>query len=83
MTNIRPRTAGERMTNGERLAFIRRTAAQHRLSHQDLKQFTGYSLHTVCGWFTNCDSIRHRHVSARAVDRLLLELASGTVKGSK
>lgn len=84
MTNKnRPSTSGERMTAQERLAFIRSTAEAHRLSHHDLSHFTGFSHHSVSGWLTTCDSPRHRHISARAVDRLLLELALGTVMGSK
>ncbi|MFD2883211.1 hypothetical protein ACFS4T_11645 [Pseudomonas lini] len=65
------------------MAFIRRIARAHNLSHQDLTKYTGYLLDTVSGWFTTCDSLRHRHVSARAIDRLVLELKLGQVKGSK
>jgi hypothetical protein len=83
MTKLLPSTTGERMTADERLAFIRRIAKTHCLSHQDLTKYTGYLLDTVSGWFTSCDSLRHRHVSVRAVDRLLLELALGHVKSSK
>ena len=83
MTKKPPSTTGERMTADERLAFIRRIAKTHCLSHLDLTKYTGYLLDTVSGWFTSCNSLRHRHVSARAVDRLLLELALGHVKSSK
>ena len=83
MTKKPPSTTGERMTADERLAFIRRIAKTHCLSHLDLTKYTGYLLDTVSGWFTSCNSLHHRHVSARAVDRLLLELALGRVKSSK
>lgn len=83
MTHKRSMTAGERMTATERLALIRSTANAHRLTHVDLAHFTGYTHHSVAGWLTSCDSPRYRIVPARAVDRLQLELASGTVKGSK
>jgi hypothetical protein len=71
------------MTEEERLAFIRWTAETHNLSHQDLSKFSGYSTNSVSGWLTMRDSPRHRGVPARAVDRLLLELHCGRVKGSK
>ncbi|WP_223431961.1 hypothetical protein [Pseudomonas sp. GL-B-26] len=79
----RPCTARERMTADERMAFIRRIAETHRRPHRDLTRFTGYLLDTVSGWFTHYDYPRHRHVSARAIDRLLLELALDHVKRSK
>ncbi|MDP3668092.1 MAG: hypothetical protein Q8R69_00150 [Telluria sp.] len=69
----RSSTTVERMTADEREAFIRSTAETRNQSHQDLTQFTSYLL----GWFIPFDSPRHRDVSARAVDHLLLELASG------
>lgn len=74
-----PRTIGERMTADDRIAYIRKLAKSHRLSHKDLALFTGYSRHSVAGWFTDCDSLRYREVPARALDRLLLELRSGNV----
>ena len=83
MTKKPPMTTGERMTADERLAFIRRIAKARNLSHQDLTKYTGYLLDTVSGWFTTYESLRHRHVSARAVDRLLLELTLNQVKSSK
>lgn len=71
------------MTAEQRLALILRTAKYRGLTHLDLTHLTGHSLNTVSSWFTNCTSARHRNVSARAIDRLLLELATGHVKGNK
>jgi hypothetical protein len=62
------------MTANERLAFIRRIAKTHCSSHQDFTKYTGYLRDTVSDWFTSCDSLRHRYVYSRVVDRLLLEL---------
>jgi hypothetical protein len=76
-------TVGDRMPESERLAFIRNTAEKHSLSHKDLAFFTGYSQDSVGGWLSDTDSPRHRIVPARAVDRLMHELRSGLVKGSK
>ncbi|RJG08623.1 hypothetical protein D3879_22300 [Pseudomonas cavernicola] len=67
------------MTADERLAFIRSTAETRNQSHRDLTPFTLYRL----GWFIPCDSPSNRHVSARAVDRPLVELDSRHGKGSQ
>lgn len=83
MTKNRPSTTGESMTADERVTFIRNTAKSHRLSHTDFALFTGYSRHSIAGWFSDCDSSRHRDVPARAVDRLCLELASEHVNSVK
>lgn len=76
-------TTGEKMTADERLTFVRATVEKYRMSHGDLARYTGYAVNSVVGWFTYRNSPRHRCVPARAVDRLLLELQSGHVKGSK
>lgn len=83
MTKNGQSTAGERLTEAERLAFIRSTVERYNLSHQDLAFYTGYSQDSVCAWLTDSESPRYRSVPARVVDRLLLELSSGRVKGSK
>jgi hypothetical protein len=83
MDKIGRTTVGDRMPEAERLAFIRSTAESHNLSHRDLAFYTGYSQDSVGGWLSDTDSPRHRVVPARAVDRLLHELRSGHVKGSK
>lgn len=74
---------GERMTDEERLAFIRNTVETYNLSHQDLSRYTGYARNSVSGWLTETTSPRYRIIPARAIDRLLFELSSGRVKGSK
>jgi hypothetical protein len=76
-------STGERMSPTERLSFFRTIEEKHRLSHPDLARLTGYALNTVFGWFTTPESPRYREVPARAVDRLLLELQYGNVKGTK
>jgi hypothetical protein len=83
MDKIGRKTVGDRLTETERLSFIRHTVEQHQLSHQDLAFYTGYSPDSVCGWLSDSSSPRHRSVPARAVDRLLHELKTGQVKGSK
>lgn len=70
------------MTADGRMVFIRNLAKSHRLSHKDLALLTGYSRHSVSGWLTDCDSLRHRDVPARAIDLLLLKLASADVNGT-
>ncbi|VVN66989.1 hypothetical protein PS726_00157 [Pseudomonas fluorescens] len=67
-------TYGQRLTAERRLALIRRMARVHGLTQLKLALLTGYSLSTVHGWFSNCTSARHRRVTAKAIDRLLLEL---------
>lgn len=67
----------------ERLAFLRRILENYNLSHRDLAKYTGYTHHSVSGWFTEPHSPRHRDVPERAVGRLLLELQNGPLKGSK
>jgi len=70
------------MTADERITFIRKLAKSHRLSHKDLALLTCYSRHSVSGWFTDCDSRRHREVPARAIDLLRLKLALENVNGT-
>ena len=76
-------TAGERMSAPERLDFLRKYIDLYNLSYTDVARFTGYSIDSVCGWLSHPESTRHREVPARGVDRLLLELQMGKVKGSK
>lgn len=76
-------TTGERMSAAERLAFLRETVESHHLQHPDVARYTGYTVNSVSGWFTDQKSPRYREIPARAVDRLLLELKSGNVKSSK
>ena len=83
MDKIGRTTVGDRMPEAERLAFIRSTADKYQLSHQDLAFYTGYSSDSVTAWLTTSESPRYRVVPARAVDRLLFELRSCLVKGSK
>lgn len=83
MDKIGRKTTGDRLTDTERLAFIRSTVDKYQLSHLDLAFFTGYSTDSVTAWLTHSESPRYRVVPARAVDRLLHELKSGQVKGSK
>jgi hypothetical protein len=70
------------MTADDRIAYIRKLAKSHHLSHKDLALLTSYSRHSVSGWFTDCDSRRHRDVPARAIDLLRLRLASVNVNGA-
>jgi hypothetical protein len=70
------------MTADDRMAYIRKLAKSHLLSHKDLALLTGYSRHSVSGWLTDCDSRRHRDVPARAIDLLRLRLASADVNGT-
>jgi hypothetical protein len=67
----------------DRLFFLRGILETYNLSHRDLAKYTGYTHHSVSGWFTEPHSPRHRDVPARAVDRLRLELQNGHLKGSK
>ena len=67
-------TYGQRLTAEKRLALIRWMARVHGLTQLKLAHLTGYSLSTVHGWFSKCTSARHRRVTAKAIDRLLLEL---------
>jgi hypothetical protein len=76
-------TTGEKLTDAQRLDFLRQVVEAHNLSHNDLARFTGYARDSVSGWFTEKTSPRHRAVPVRAFDRLLNELRLGTVKGSK
>ncbi|UVM35007.1 hypothetical protein [Pseudomonas sp. B21-019] len=78
----RPRTAGESMTADDRMAYIRNLAKSDHLSHEDLALLTGYSRHSVSGWFTDCDSRRHRDVPARAIDLLRLRRVAADANGT-
>lgn len=64
------------------MAYIRDLAKSHHLSHKDLALLTGYSRHSVSGWFTDCDSRRHRDIPARAIDLLRLKRALADVNGT-
>jgi hypothetical protein len=76
-------TTGEKLTDDERLLFIRHIIEKHNLSHVDLARFTGYARDSVSGWLTEKTSPRYRAVPVRAFDRLLDQLQLGKVKGSK
>lgn len=71
------------MTDSERLALLKSLADRHHLSQADLAKYTGYSTAYVAAWSTNEESPRHRAVPARALERLILEIEAGNVKGSK
>lgn len=77
------KTTGEKLTDEQRLEFVRNILESHNLTHHELARYTGYARETVSGWLTDTTSPRYRPVPARAVDRLLFELNSGNVKGSK
>jgi hypothetical protein len=76
-------TTGEKLSDEQRLDFIRQVVEAYHLSHLDLARFTGYARDSVSGWLTEKTSPRYRAVPVRAFDRLLNELRLGTVKGSK
>lgn len=81
-TNGFPKIRPEAMTDSELLAWLNKIMADYRLSLPDLARYTGYSYSAVASWFTSADSARHRPVPLRAVERLLLELKAGNVRGS-